>query len=169
MDVKLTGFHRIEHTDVSVRVKATVPQHLKSLVIKLCREQYPDSPLHTVRLDTLGGGAKNWGSPAAQDVFLKGGLLVSLPFLPRDGTNYLLIAESSLSSASHSYSETTLSFSAEDPYLALEMLFHAEMRSVEQENPRHLAVIFFIVLSGFLYFQVTVQKYYLFNNRYCST
>lgn len=41
--------------DLSVHVESTVPDHLKTLRLKLCKEDAPDSPVHVVKLDALAG------------------------------------------------------------------------------------------------------------------
>lgn len=55
-DIKVTAFQLVEHMDISVFVESTIPEHLRTLKLKLCKDEMPDSPVHVVKLDTLAGG-----------------------------------------------------------------------------------------------------------------
>lgn len=53
--LELIVFHLVDQMDLSVHVESSIPEHLKTLKLKLYKETEPDSPVYTIKLDTLAG------------------------------------------------------------------------------------------------------------------
>ncbi|KAK6618013.1 hypothetical protein RUM44_002455 [Polyplax serrata] len=131
--LELIAFHLVSQMDLSVHVDSTTPEHLKTVKLKLCKEGEPDSPVYAVRLDTLAGGAKHWGNTASQERFLKAGLLVHLPFIPRDKTPYFIQLESSLNRHTYSFKESTVHFVADKTFRNFKMSFDPVLKTLDHE------------------------------------
>lgn len=111
--------------DLTVHVQATSPEHLRTLRAKLCKEDYPDSPVHIMRLDHPNGKSlPSRGTNAAMLVF---------PSLPADGQGYFLQLESSLPQSTHVYTTHAVHFKANTSFKLVKLLFKPEPKIVEHE------------------------------------
>lgn len=143
--LRLVAFHPIARTDVSVHVLSVQPEHYRTLKVKLCREDTPDSPIHTSRLNTqqLGkvGSAYN------------AGFLVHLPPLQADGKKYFVQLESSLSHALHKYRSVPFYFEANSSFKYVKLTFNAERKidhsDMNQTSVVALPFIMFIAVAFF--------------------
>ena len=111
--------------DLTVHVQATSPEHLRTLRAKLCREDYPDSPVHILRLDHSNGKSPpSRGTNAAMLVF---------PSLPADGQGYFLQLESSLPQSTHVYTTHAIHFKANTSFKLVKLSFKPEPKIVEHD------------------------------------
>ncbi|CAK9802616.1 Nodal modulator 3 [Anthophora quadrimaculata] len=132
--LRLIAFHPISRTDVSVHVVSAQLEHYRTLRVKLCREDMPDSPLHTAKLEVsqlnkvISGSAYN------------AGFIVHLPPLQADGRKYFVQLESSLSQALHKYKNAPFYFEANSSFKYVKLAFNAE-RKVDQSDMNQTSVV----------------------------
>ncbi|XP_072764167.1 BOS complex subunit NOMO3 isoform X2 [Anoplolepis gracilipes] len=140
--LRLIAFHPISRTDVSVHVTSTQPEHYRTIKVKLCREDAPDSPVHISKLDVQQSASKNSGNYNA-------GFLVHFPPLQADGRKYFVQLESSLSQAVHKYRTIPVYFEANSSFKYVKLTFNAE-RKIDQSDMNQTSVIAlpFIMLVG---------------------
>ncbi|XP_076659789.1 uncharacterized protein LOC143363051 [Halictus rubicundus] len=142
--LRLITFHPISRTDVSVHVVSVQPEHYRTLKVKLCREDMPDSPIHTSKLETQQltkiGNSYNVG------------FLVHLPPLQTDGRKYFVQLESSLSETMHKYRTLPFYFEANSSFKHVKLTFNAE-RKIDQNELSQTSVIVlpFIMLIAFAF------------------
>ncbi|XP_048265268.1 uncharacterized protein LOC100649850 isoform X3 [Bombus terrestris] len=143
--LRLVAFHPIARTDVSVHVLSVQPEHYRTLKVKLCREDTPDSPIHTSRLNTQQLGKV--GS------VYNAGFLVHLPPLQADGKKYFVQLESSLSHALHKYRSVPFYFEANSSFKYVKLTFNAERKidhsDMNQTSVVALPFIMFIAVAFF--------------------
>nr|XP_003706916.1 PREDICTED: nodal modulator 3 isoform X2 [Megachile rotundata] len=143
--LRLVAFHPIPRTDVSVHVVSVQPEHYRTLKVKLCREDMPDSPIHTAKLEAQQfskiGSAYN------------AGFLVHLPPLQADGRKYFVQLESSLSHTLHKYRTVPFYFEANSSFKYVKLTFNAE-RKIDQSDMNQTSIIAlpFIVLVTIAFF-----------------
>lgn len=82
--------------------------------MKLCRENYPESAVHVIKLD----------NPFPK--YLEAGMIVHFPSLPLDGKKYFVQLETSLSKSSHEYQINPVYFEANSSFKYVELHFNAE-------------------------------------------
>lgn len=140
--LRLIAFHPISRTDVSVHVTSTQPEHYRTIKVKLCREDAPDSPVHISKLDVQQSASKNTG-------YYNAGFLVHFPPLQADGRKYFVQLESSLSQAVHKYRTIPVYFEANSSFKYVKLTFNAE-RKVDQSDMNQTSVVAlpFIMLVG---------------------
>ncbi|XP_029039674.2 nodal modulator 3 [Osmia bicornis bicornis] len=130
--LRLVVFHPISRTDVSVHVVSVQPEHYRTLKVKLCREDMPDSPIHTAKLEAQQfskiGSAYN------------AGFLVHLPPLQADGRKYFVQLESSLSHTLHKYRTVPFYFEANSSFKYVKLTFNAE-RKVDQSDMNQTSIV----------------------------
>ncbi|XP_011332456.1 nodal modulator 3 isoform X2 [Ooceraea biroi] len=131
--LRLIAFHPISRTDVSVHVTSIQPEHYRTIKVKLCREDAPDSPVHISKLDAQQSTSKIAGSHNA-------GFLVHFPPLQADGRKYFVQLESSLSQAVHKYRTVPIYFEANSSFKYVKLTFNAE-RKVDQSEMSQTSVI----------------------------
>ncbi|TGZ54225.1 Nodal modulator 2 [Temnothorax longispinosus] len=131
--LRLIAFHPISRTDVSVHVTSAQPEHYRTIKVKLCREDAPDSPVHVSKLDVQQTASKNAGSYNA-------GFLVHFPPLQADGRKYFVQLESSLSQTVHKYRTIPVYFEANSSFKYVKLAFNAE-RKVDQNEMNQTSVI----------------------------
>ncbi|XP_063993834.1 BOS complex subunit NOMO3 [Diachasmimorpha longicaudata] len=118
--LRFIAFHPIPRTDVSVHVIADQVEHYKGLKVKLCREDQPDSPIHSVRIDPQQASKfTSYSNP---------GFLMHFPALQSNGKKYFVQLESSLSPALYKYKVIPSYFEANTSFKALTLIFKAERR-----------------------------------------
>ncbi|KAL0132278.1 hypothetical protein PUN28_000219 [Cardiocondyla obscurior] len=132
-NLRLIAFHPISRTDVSVHVTSSQPEHYRTIKIKLCREDAPDSPVHVSKLDMHQFTNKNADNYNA-------GFLVHFPPLQADGRKYFVQLESSLSQAVHKYRTMPVYFEANSSFKYVKLAFNAE-RKVDQGEMNQTSVI----------------------------
>ncbi|KAK9299267.1 hypothetical protein QLX08_007630 [Tetragonisca angustula] len=143
--LRLVAFHPISRTDVSVHVVSMQPEHYRTLKVKLCREDTPDSPIHTSKLETQQlskiGSAYN------------AGFLMHLPPLQADGKKYFVQLESSLSHTLHKYKTIPFYFEANSSFKYVKLTFNAERKidhsDMNQTSIVALPFIMFITVAFF--------------------
>ena len=142
--LRLVAFRPISRTDVSVHVVAAQPEHYRTLKVKLCKEDMPDSPLHSSKLE--GQQLNKIGSN------YNAGFLVHLPPLQADGRKYFVQLESSLSQTLHKYKTIPFYFEANSSFKYVKLTFNAE-RKVDQSDMNQTSVVAlpFIMLVAFAF------------------
>lgn len=130
--LRLVAFHPISRTDVAVHVVSVQSEHYRTLKVKLCREDTPDTPIYTSKLESQQlskvGNAYN------------AGFLVHLPPLQADGKKYFVQLESTLSHALHKYRSVPVYFSANSSFKHVKLTFDAE-RKVDQSDLNQTSVV----------------------------
>ncbi|KAJ8672759.1 hypothetical protein QAD02_004019 [Eretmocerus hayati] len=116
-DIKLMALQPVSRTDVSVRVISNIPENYRTLKLKLCLEDSPDSPIHVVKLDNQNSGK-----------FGSAGAIVHFPSLQADGRKYFIQLETSLSKSSHDYKIVPIYFEANSSFKYVELRFDAERK-----------------------------------------
>ncbi|XP_025074789.1 nodal modulator 3 [Pogonomyrmex barbatus] len=132
--LRLIAFHPISRTDVSVHVTSAEPEHYRTIKVKLCREDAPDSPVHISKLDVQQSTSKN------TDTNYNAGFLVHFPPLQADGRKYFVQLESTLSQAMHKYRTVPVYFEANSSFKYVKLTFNAE-RKVDQGEMNQTSVI----------------------------
>ncbi|CAD1476709.1 unnamed protein product [Heterotrigona itama] len=143
--LRLVAFYPISRTDVSVHVVSMQPEHYRTLKVKLCREDTPDSPIHLSKLETQQlskiGSAYN------------AGFLMHLPPLQTDGKKYFMQLESSLSRTLHKYKTIPFYFEANSSFKYVKLTFNAERKidhsDMNQTSIVALPFIMFITIGFF--------------------
>ncbi|KAG7199506.1 hypothetical protein KM043_014125 [Ampulex compressa] len=143
-DLRLVAFHPISRTDVSVHVVSAQPEHYRTLKVKLCKEDMPDSPMYTSKLDMQHSSkiGNNYNA----------GFLIHLPPLQADGKKYFIQLESSLSQTLHKYRTIPVYFEANTSFKYVKLTFNAE-RNVDQGDMNQTSVVAlpFIMLVAFAF------------------
>lgn len=144
-NLRLIAFRPISKTEIVavVRpVKETVEQ-LRSVRLRLCREETPDQPIHVVRLDSIVGAQ---GSRVHE--YYPAGVVVHFPLIPADGTAYVLQLESSLSSSAYDFSNQAIHFRANDSYHYIPFSFEPIPRFIDQDMNQGSLLLLPIVILG---------------------
>ncbi|XP_043257934.1 uncharacterized protein LOC122400490 [Colletes gigas] len=143
-DLRLVAFHPISRTDISVYVVSGQPEHYRTLKIKLCREDTPDSPIHTAKLEAQ--------QPSKIGSNYNAGFLLHFPPLQADGKKYFVQLESTLSRAMHKYRTVPVYFEANSSFKYVKLMFNAE-RKVDQSDMNQTSVVAlpFIMLVAFAF------------------
>ncbi|OAD52229.1 Nodal modulator 1 [Eufriesea mexicana] len=143
--LRLVAFHPISRTDVSVHVVSMQPEHYRTLKVKLCKKDTPDSPIHTSKLEAqqLNKVGSSYNA----------GFLVHFPPLQADGKKYFVQLESSLSPTLHKYRTQPFYFEANSSFKSVKLLFNAE-RKVDQSdmNQTSMVALPFIILITVAFF-----------------
>ncbi|KAK1126581.1 hypothetical protein K0M31_004211 [Melipona bicolor] len=141
--LRLVAFHPISRTDVSVHVVSMQPEHYRTLKVKLCREDTPDSPIHTSKLETQ----------QSSKIACNAGFLMHLPPLQADGKKYFVQLESSLSHTLHKYKTIPFYFEANSSFKYVKLTFNAERKvdhsDMNQTSIVALPFIMFITIAFF--------------------
>lgn len=143
--LRLIAFHPISRTDVSVHIISAQPEHYRTIKVKLCMEDAPDSPLHVSKVD-VQHSSKTTSSHNA-------GFLIHFPPLQTDGKRYFVQLESSLSQAVHKYQTTPIYFETNSSFKYIKLTFNAE-RKVDHGDMNQTSVIAlpFIMLVALAFF-----------------
>lgn len=116
-----------------MHVTSIQPEHYRTIKVKLCREDAPDSPVHISKLDAQQSAGKNAGH-------FNAGFLVHFPPLQADGRKYFVQLESSLSQAVHKYRTVPVYFEANSSFKYVKLMFNAE-RKVDQSDMNQTSVV----------------------------
>ncbi|KAF7383822.1 hypothetical protein HZH68_014579 [Vespula germanica] len=130
--LKLIAFHPISRTDVSVHVVSVQSEHYRTLKVKLCREDMPDSPIHISKLDTQHSSKIGTSYNA--------GFLIHFPPLQADNKKYFIQLESSLSPSLHKYKTNSVYFEANSSFKYVKLTFSAE-RKVDQGDMNQTSIV----------------------------
>ncbi|XP_015587289.1 nodal modulator 2 isoform X2 [Cephus cinctus] len=130
--LRLIAFHPISRTDVSVHVVSAQPEHYRTLKVKLCREDMPDSPIHISKLDSQHN--------AKIGTSYNSGFLIHFPPLQADGKKYFVQLESSLSQTLHKYKTIPVYFEANSSFKHVKLTFSAE-RKVDQGDMNQTSIV----------------------------
>ncbi|EFN79110.1 nodal modulator 3 isoform X2 [Harpegnathos saltator] len=139
--LRLIAFHPISRTDVAVHVTSVQPEHYRTIKVKLCPDDAPDSPVHISKLDAQQTSKITSGYNA--------GFLVHFPPLQTDGRRYFVQLESSLSQSVHKYHTMPIYFEANSSFKYMKLTFNAE-RKIDQADMNQTSVVAlpFIILVG---------------------
>ncbi|XP_043284324.1 nodal modulator 3 isoform X2 [Venturia canescens] len=143
--LRLIAFYPISRTDLSIHVVSTQPEHYRNLRVKLCRDDQPESPIHTYKLEshTTKTGS-NYNS----------GYLIHLPPLQANGKKYFVQLESTLSQSLYKYKTVPIYFEANTSFKQISLKFHAE-RKMDQNEMSQTSIIalpfIMLVALAFLY------------------
>lgn len=132
----------MSRVDLTVQVQAENAEHYRSLRLKLCREDNPDSPIHTIKLDSSV-------NPKTPNV----GQVVHFPSL-QFNQKYFLQLDSSLSKAVYKYKTTPVYFEANSSFKYFKMNFETERKQDHGDmNQTSVVALPFIMLVAlaFLY------------------
>lgn len=130
--LRLIAFHPISRTDVSIHIVSSQLEHYRTLRVKLCREESPDSPVHSAKLDVQQSGKINQ--------IYNAGFLVHLPPLPADGRKYFVQLESSLSQGLHKYKTFPVYFEANSSFKYIKLPFSAE-KSIDHGDMNQTSIV----------------------------
>ena len=111
-DVHMIAFRRMNQMDLSGNVN-TDHTFLPTLKVLMYRENNPDAPIYTVKLDSTS--------------------FFHLPSVSIDNQEYVLRLESSLTRATYKYDLPEITFTANSTYRHFTFHFHPQNRRVEQE------------------------------------
>lgn len=143
--LRLIAFYPISRTDVSVHVTSVQPEHYRTLRVKLCREDLPDSPIHTSKLDSQHSSkiGNSYNS----------GFLIHFPPLQANGKKYFVQLESSLSQSLFKYRTIPMYFEANTSFKQVTLRFDAD-RKVDQSEMSQTSVVGlpFIMLVALAFF-----------------
>ncbi|XP_015179273.1 PREDICTED: nodal modulator 1 [Polistes dominula] len=143
--LRLIAFHPISRTDISAYVISIQPEHYRTLKVKLCREDMPDSPIHISKLDTqhLNKISSSYNA----------GFLVHFPSLQADNKKYFIQLESSLLPSLHKYKTNPVYFEANSSFRYVKLIFSAE-RKVDQGDMNQTSIVAlpFILLITIAFF-----------------
>lgn len=130
--LKFIASHPISRTDLSVRIHTEQLEHYRTLKVKLCREDQPDSPVHIAKIDLQQSGKfSSHNNP---------GFLIHFPSQQANGKKYFVQLESSLSSALYKYKTIPIYFEANSSFKAIELEFIAE-RKIDQGEMNQTSVL----------------------------
>lgn len=149
-NLRLVAFRPVTKTEVVavVRTSFNTVEQIRSVKLRLCREETPDQAIHVTRLDTIvgGQGAKVYD-------FHPAGVVVHFPLIPADGSGYVLQMESSLSPSAYDYSNQAIHFHANVSYHYIPFSFEPIPRFVDQDLNQGsmflLPIIIFALISYF--------------------
>lgn len=144
--LRVIAFHPISHTDVSVHITSTQPEHYRTIKIKLCREDTPDSPVHISKLDAQQ-------SSKITNNNYNAGFLIHFPPLQADGSKYFVQLESSLSQTMHKYYTAPVYFETNSSFKYIKLTFNAERKADQGDmNQTSVVALPFIALVTFAFF-----------------
>ncbi|KAK0090897.1 hypothetical protein PV325_000063 [Microctonus aethiopoides] len=130
--LRFVAFHPILRSDLSVHVYTDQPEHYRTLKVKLCREDQPDSPIHTSKIDPQQSAKlSSHNNP---------GFLLHFPSLQSNNRKYFVQLESSLSPSLYKYKTIPIYFETNASFKAIELTFNAE-RKVDQSEMTQTSVI----------------------------
>ena len=148
--LRFIAFYPTARTDLSVHIISSKPEYYRTLRVKLCREDLPDSPIHTSKLDFQHSAkiASSPNSPNAQS-WPNPGFLVHFPPLPANGKKYFLQLESSLSQTLYKYRTTPIYFAANSSFKQVTLKFEAERKAdqAEMSQTSMVALPFIMLLT----------------------
>ena len=137
--LRFVAMKKLHQTDVVVSVDVHQAEHLKTLKLKLYRQDEPQRAVHSVKLDQQ--------SP-----------LVVLPPLAMDGTRYTLQLESNLGRNAYDYQTQEAAFAASQPTRHVRLRFHPRRKTLDAETAqvslRSMAALLVCVLVGYNYDKV---------------
>lgn len=149
-NLRLIAFRPIAKTEVVAVVRSGVDtvEQLRSVKLRLCREETPDHPIHVVRLDSIvgtQGGRVHEYYPA--------GVMVHFPLIPSDGRGYVLQLESSLSPSAYDYSNQAVHFRTNVSFHYVPFSFEPIPRFVDQDmNQGSIFLLPLVLIALFSYF-----------------
>ncbi|XP_011500341.1 PREDICTED: nodal modulator 3 [Ceratosolen solmsi marchali] len=128
-DIKLMALQPVSRTDVSIRIISNQLENYRTLKVKLCREDIPDSPIHIAKIESQYFGKMN-----------NAGFLLHFPPLQADGKKYFIQLESSLSKLTHEYKIFPVYFEANSSFKFVDLRFDA-VRKHEQGDANQITFV----------------------------
>ncbi|XP_014218232.1 nodal modulator 1 [Copidosoma floridanum] len=119
-NIKLMALQPVSRTDISVRVTSSQPENYRTLRVRLCREESPDSPIHVAKLDSQ--------LSSKQQQFSSAGYLLHLPSLQVDGKRYFVQLDTTLSRSNYDYQIAPVYFEANSSFKYVKLHFDADRR-----------------------------------------
>lgn len=143
-NLRFVVFHPISRTDIAVRVLSRQSEHYRSLRVKLCSDEVPDSPIHVYKLDN---------QQIAKMENNNAGLLVHFPALQTDKRTYFVQLESTLSEGTYKYKTVPIYFESNSSFKYITLPFNAERKVDHGDlNQTSLVALPFIVLLVLAFF-----------------
>ena len=143
-NLRLIAFHPISRTDISVHVVSSQPDYYRTLRVKLCTEDTPDSPIHIAKMDSHH--ASKIGNS------YNAGFLVHFPPLQSDSKKYFVQLDSSLSQSSYKYKTIPVYFEANSSFKHIKLNFDAERKHDQADiNQTSVVALPFIMLVAFAF------------------
>lgn len=143
-NLRLIAFHPISRTDVSVYVVSTQSDHYRTLKVKLCREDIPDSPIHVSKISENNNQKTNNHNA---------GFLIHFPPLQSDNKRYFVQLESSLSQLSHKYKTVPVYFESNTSFKHVKLRFDAERKNDQGDiNQSSVIALPFIIVVALAFF-----------------
>ncbi|XP_034946758.1 nodal modulator 1 [Chelonus insularis] len=136
--LQFIAFHPIPRTDVSVHIFSNSPEYYRTLQLKLCREDEPDSSIYVAKIDAQQSMKFNNHNNNP-------GFLVHLPSLQSNGKKYFLQLDSSLSQDLYKYKPLTVHFVANTSFKAITLTFNAERKTDQGEMSQSSMIVLPVV------------------------
>ncbi|XP_054268312.1 BOS complex subunit NOMO2-like [Macrosteles quadrilineatus] len=139
-------FRPISRTDVSVYVTTESAEHLRSLKVKMFRD---DTTVHTIRLSSL--------KPTASFALTSTALV--FPPVPADGRTYSIQLESTLSPKTHNYKTHPVYFKANSSFQLVRLNFATSPRASDSElsHTSYFALPLVLVVLLIIYHRDTAK------------
>lgn len=129
--IKLVALRQTQHMDIVVHVLSSKIEYFRSLRLKLCKENFPNSPIYSIRLDPSLYKSTGTSTP---------GVLLHLPPLPLDNKSYFIQLESTLSQALHNYKTDIEYFIANTSFKHVVLNFNPQSQ-VQDHDIGHTSVL----------------------------
>ncbi|XP_014250405.1 nodal modulator 1 [Cimex lectularius] len=135
--IRLYAMRPSTRIDVAVYVVPDNPEDLKTLKVRLSREESPDAAVHVAKL------ADFKPSPSGYSV---DSMLITMPPILADGRGYILQLESSLSQATHEYVNRPIHFKAAGSFKLFRLPFSPKIKSRDAELSQSSYLILPLIL-----------------------
>lgn len=147
LGVNIIVFRPISRTDISIYVTADNSEYLRSLRVKMSRD---DTTVHSVRLSSL--------KPTAS--FALNSAALVFPPVPADGRMYSVQLESTLSQKTHQYRTHPVYFKANASFQLVKLNFSPTSQSSDGElsHTSYLALPLFVIALLAIYHRDTVSR-----------
>lgn len=143
-DVNFMAITPIQQVDVVARISASSNEFYKSLRVHMYRNDAPDKPLHSQRVE----------QPLNVKSRVNPGIMVFFPRIPYDGRAYTVELTSSLSEKQYKYGLTAQSFVANRSLVFVEIAFEPEVRSLDGDlNQNSLSALLLIAVLAVAFFK----------------
>jgi len=127
-NLHLIVFRPVSRVDVVAYITG---EQLRTVKVRLCRQESPDSPVHIAKIEALLGPSAS-KAPAIPGIYPMG-VLVHFPPLPMDGRTYFVQLESSLSPSAFEYETPPVTFEANSSFKQVPLVFNPKPRLLDQE------------------------------------
>ncbi|KAF7996738.1 hypothetical protein HCN44_002384 [Aphidius gifuensis] len=132
--IEFVVFHPISRSDVSINIKTNKPEYYRTLKIKLCREDQPDTPIYTSSIDQSSLSSSKFSNN------YNPGFLIHLPSLKLNNKKYFIQLESTLSKAIFKYNTIPIYFNANESFKGIDVLFNVE-RNIDNNDMNQSSIM----------------------------